>query len=80
LKVKAEGFQDRATALREESNHSHHIGDQYDRAELAVEFALVLCALAILSKQRGFWYAGIVFGILGIGVAVCGWFGWLLPH
>lgn len=53
----------------EESETAHHRGDRFDISELAVELALVLCSIAILTKQRGFWFAGIVSGLVGLAVA-----------
>ncbi len=80
LKEKAEGLQEEAARLRGESKHMHHVGDQYDLAELAVEFGLVLCSVAVLTKFRGFWYTGIGCGLLGMVIGMTTWFGLLLSH
>jgi uncharacterized protein DUF4337 len=53
-----------ADAIRH-SYEAHFRGERLDLAELAVELALVLCSLAVLTKGPRFWYAGIAVGALG---------------
>src|SRR5205085_2541650 len=55
---------------------AHHRGDRFDLGELAVELALVLCSVAILTKRPGFWYSGITLCALGLAVALSAY----LPH
>jgi type II secretory pathway pseudopilin PulG len=45
-------------------------GERLDLAELAVELALVLCSVAVLTKDSRFWYAGIGAGGLGSLIAL----------
>jgi hypothetical protein len=52
------------------SHHAHRRGDRFDGSELAVELALVLCSIAVLTKRSTFWIAGIVCGVVGALVAV----------
>ena len=65
LEDKGKTFQDKAKEKLDESKHAHHRGDRFDVAELGVELALVLCSIAVLTKQRGFWFAGITVGVVG---------------
>ncbi len=67
-----EKLQEAAKAKLEEADHVHHLGDRYDTAELGVEVGLVLCSLAVLTKRRGFWYAGLVCSLAGATVALVG--------
>jgi uncharacterized membrane protein YcjF (UPF0283 family) len=53
-----------------ESEAAHHRANRFDWGELAVELSVVLCSVAVLTKQRGFWYSGIGIGILGAAVAL----------
>lgn len=53
-----------AEAIRR-SYEAHFRGERLDLAELAVELALVLCSIAVLTKGPGFWYAGMAVGALG---------------
>jgi hypothetical protein len=58
----------------EEAESFHHRSDFFDLGELGVELALVLCSIAVLTRGRAFWYAGIVVGAVGLVVAVAGFF------
>ncbi len=49
---------------------AHVRGERLELAELGVELGLVLCSLAVLTKGRNFWYAGIAAGVLGVLVSV----------
>ena len=40
------------------------------REVLLVEMAVVLCSIAVLTKQTGYWFSGIVAGIIGVTVAL----------
>src|SRR5438270_11117390 len=67
-KRKAKSWQQKASQYRKDSDQieedahelthkahtMHELGDRYDTAELGVEIGLVLCSLAVLTKQRGF--------------------------
>ena len=52
------------------SYEAHARGERLDLAELAVELALVLCSLAVLTKGPSFWYAGIAASALGALIGV----------
>ena len=70
LMALAKALDDEAVKLEKDSEHVHHQGDRFDLAELFVELALVVCSVALLSKQRLFWYAGMAIG--GVGVVLAG--------
>jgi hypothetical protein len=55
----------KAAEVIRRSYDAHFRGERLDLAELAVEMALVLCSLAVLTKGPRFWYAGIAVGVLG---------------
>lgn len=57
-----------------EAENYHHRSDFFDLGELGVELALVLCSIAVLTRGRAFWYAGIAVGAVGLAVAVAGFF------
>jgi uncharacterized MnhB-related membrane protein len=76
LKVKAEALAKEGRELEfksegktVESYEARRRGDRLDLAELAIELALVLCSIAVLTKQPSFWYAGIASGIVGAIIA-----------
>jgi hypothetical protein len=80
LRAKAEEHEKEALEKQHQSEEAHHRGDRFDLAELAVELALVLCSIAVLTKKlcsiavltkkAGFWFAGIGCGVIGALVAV----------
>jgi uncharacterized protein DUF4337 len=72
IQSQAEALTKRGDEYRDESQHAHHRADRFDLGELGVELALVLCSLAVLTKRVGFWYAGIVGGVVGAAVAASG--------
>jgi uncharacterized protein YlxW (UPF0749 family) len=57
----------------EEKKHAsgevHHRANRQDYGHLGLELALVVCSVAVLTKQRGFWYTGIGVGLIGALVA-----------
>jgi hypothetical protein len=72
IEAKAKHLTEEAKDLRKESGVMHGMGNRYDMAELAVEIGLVLCSLAVLTKQRGFWYGGLVCSLVGFVLALIG--------
>jgi hypothetical protein len=57
-----------------EAHHVHARADRFDYGELALQLAVVLCSLAILTKGRGFWYVGIVSAVVGVLISLTGVF------
>lgn len=76
----AEAIVERGKEYLKEAEHVHARADRYDYGELALQLAVVLCSLAILTKGRGFWYAGIASSVVGVVVALTGVFGLGLAH
>ena len=74
LVEKGKDFQKEAEEKLKKSEQAHYRGDRFDLAELGVELALVLCSVAVLTKQRGFWLGGIGIGLVGAVVAVSAFF------
>lgn len=53
------------------ASHVEHMkAARLDYGELALQLAVVLCSLAILTKNRSFWFSGIACGVLGALIAV----------
>jgi hypothetical protein len=61
-----------AKKYHEESEKMHHLGNRYDLAELGVELGLVLCSLALITRNRNFWYSGMVCAAVGAVIAIIG--------
>lgn len=56
--------------LEVESNSARRKANRLDVGELFCEMALVLSSITLLTRQRPFWFGGIVAGALGLGVSV----------
>ncbi len=63
------------TAEAKNDEHTAHVthlkGNLFDLGELGIEFALVLCSIAVLTKRSPFWLTGIAVGVVGFLVALC---------
>ena len=57
-----------------ESHVAHRRAEFFDFGELGLQFGVVLCSLAILTKGRAFWYVGLAASLAGLVVAVSGFF------
>lgn len=64
----------KADKYRDKSEALHHQADWFDMAELAVELGIVVCSVAILSKDQRFWIGGIVLAAIGAVIALLGFF------
>jgi hypothetical protein len=65
----------RASAERAKDSHRVHAkSNRFDLGELGLQFGVVLCSLAILSKNRWFWLAGLFSSLVGTLVALSGQF------
>lgn len=69
-----------AEAKIQQSHEMHARGNRFDLGELGLQFGVVLCSLAILTKGRGFWFVGLASALVGLAVALSGQFGLFLPH
>jgi hypothetical protein len=65
-------IQNEARKLEGEVATERKRADRYDLAEVFLEIGLVITSITLLSGRRIFWHLGIVFGIVGIAVAVSG--------
>ena len=72
IEKEAKEFEQEAKRFREKSEHMHHICAWYDLGELGVQFGLVLCSVAVLTKRSGYWLTGMSAGALGVILAVVG--------
>lgn len=47
-------------------------GNRFDGGEAILEIGLVICSVTLLTKRKGFWFAGLLLGVIGIGLAATG--------
>jgi hypothetical protein len=48
--------------------------DRFDLGEVLLEAALVICSITLLTRKRFYWGLGMIFGFLGVVIAVAGLF------
>jgi Domain of unknown function (DUF4337) len=49
-------------------------GDRYDAGEVLLEMGLIICSFTLLTKKEGFWFAGMLLGLVGVLAAGSGFF------
>jgi hypothetical protein len=77
---KTEELQKQSEEKIKESHLIHEKSNRFDLGELGLQFGVVLCSLAILTKGRSFWFAGIASSAVGAVVAASGQFGLFMGH
>jgi hypothetical protein len=80
IKHEAEALQAEATAKEQESHRIHHSANWIDFGHLGLELSLVLCSVAVLTKVRGFWFAGLGVGVLALALSLFGIYAMCLMH
>jgi hypothetical protein len=69
---------DTAKEAEHASHEVHTAVNWIDSGHLGIELALVLCSVAVLTKQRTFWFSGVVTSLIGAALAGVGVYLWLL--
>jgi hypothetical protein len=77
LKQQAEELQAKGKEATTKSHHVHAAVDWIDGGHLALDLSLVLCTVALLTRQRSFWYTGLLIGLIGASVAGVGVYQWV---
>ena len=67
-----ENISEKAKELEKERDTLSRRADRFDGGEALVEIGLVICSITLLTKRRGFWFAGIFIGAVGIVLAATG--------
>jgi hypothetical protein len=71
-------FEEQSKEKLSESHVTHAKGTRFDLGELGLQLGVVLCSLAILTKMKSFWFAGLLGALAGLMVALTGVFGFFL--
>ena len=61
----------------DDAHHAHEQANRLDFAHLGAEIGIVLCSLALLTKRKLFWFAGLSAAALAIALAVSAY---MIPH
>jgi hypothetical protein len=78
--AEGEAEQKRAEEYLAESHDVHARADRFDYGELGLQLGVVLCSLAILTKNRGYWIAGLLAAVVGTLVGLTGLLGLFVAH
>ena len=77
LKADAERYKDEqkeiktyAEEAQKDAERGSKINDRCDQASLALQIAIVIASVAILSRIRAFWIISIVLGLTGSVIGV----------
>ena len=63
---------DQAKDFEKERDLVQRRADRYDAGEVFLEIALIICSFTLLTKKKGFWFAGMLLGVVGLIVATSG--------
>jgi hypothetical protein len=67
----------KAQVARDDAEHAHHQADRLDIAHLGAEVGLVLCSIALLTKKKAYWFAGIGAALLAVALTTSAY---MIPH
>jgi hypothetical protein len=65
---RAESLIAKSAAIRAKADHIHHQADRLDIAHLLAEVALVVSSIALLTKKKIYWFAGILAAVVALSV------------
>jgi hypothetical protein len=63
-----------AKELEAERDVAGRKADRFDGGEALLEIGLVICSITLLTNRRIFWYGGVLFGAVGVALALTGFF------
>ena len=63
---------DQAKDFEKERELVQRRADRYDAGEVFLEIALIICSFTLLTKKKGFWFAGMLLGVVGLIIASSG--------
>jgi hypothetical protein len=77
IREEAATFRQQAREKNDEAEHTHHQADRFDVAHLSAEIGLVLCSIALLTKKRPYWFAGLAAAVVAIALTASAY---AIPH
>lgn len=75
IKTKAEKFEKLSRQAEESSEHCMHLHHRWATGTTALQIAISLAAIALLTRRKWLQYASLSCAIVGIGFGICAWFG-----
>jgi hypothetical protein len=65
---------EKAKEFEKERDVTTRRADRFDGAEGLLAVGLVICSITLLTRRRAFWIAGSLIGVVGVVMAVTGFF------
>jgi hypothetical protein len=75
IKRKAEVFEKLSHQADERSEHSMHLHHRWATGTTALQIAISLAAIALLTRRKWLQYGSLACAVVGIGFGICAWFG-----
>ena len=75
IKNKAEKFEKLSHQADESSEHSMHLHHRWATGTTALQIAISLAAIALLTRRKWLQFASISCAVVGIGFGICAWLG-----
>jgi hypothetical protein len=69
----AAAFRKEAAEKSAEAEHVHHQADRFDIAHLSAELGLVLCSIALLTRNKAYWFTGLAAAVIAVGLTASGY-------
>lgn len=69
-----EDISEKAKELEKDRDLVSRRADRFDGGEAFLEIGLVICSITMLTKHKGFWFAGMLLGAGGVILAATGLF------
>ena len=67
-----EDISEKAKELEKDRDLVSRRANRYDGGEAFLEIGLVICSITMLTKRKGFWFAGMLLGAGGVALAATG--------
>jgi hypothetical protein len=58
--------QEKAQGLEQEVDRAERRADRYDLGEALLEIAVVLSSITLLTRQKGYFFFGLLLGLVGL--------------
>lgn len=73
-RARAKEIAEQARELEVEAGFQQRRADRFDLAEGLLEAGLVITSITLLTRRRYFWYTGCVIAVVGIVIAISGFY------
>jgi hypothetical protein len=79
IEKEARALSNNAEGYEEQAHHSHAACDFFDYGHLGIDFGLVVCSLAILTRKSLFWFLGTAIAVVSLCLALTGFAAPFIP-